>query len=101
MAVVAENDKNVLLFDKRKPNQIYETLRHDSKVTAIAWSPSEPNMICSVNEGGAALIWDLYDNSHIVDESGTGVANEKAENVERTRMCWCFLASLQRRQVST
>ena len=74
MAVVAEDDKNVLLFDKRKPNQIYETLRHDSKVTAIAWSPSEPNMICSVNEGGAALIWDLHDSGCIGEDGAEAQA---------------------------
>ena len=63
MAVVAENDTKVLLFDKRKPNHIVETLNHDTKVNAIAWSPKESNMICSVVEGGNALIWDLYDNN--------------------------------------
>ena len=68
MAVVAENDTKVLLFDKRKPNYIVETLNHDSKVNAIAWSPAQANMICSVVEGvnncGNALIWDLYDNNN-------------------------------------
>ena len=64
MAVVAENDTKVLLFDKRKPNHIVETLNHESKVNAIAWSPAQANMICSVVEGGNALIWDLYDNNN-------------------------------------
>ena len=59
MAVVAENDSNVLLFDKRKPNCVIESLNHENKVTAIAWAPHDKNLICSVNEGGSALIWDL------------------------------------------
>ena len=50
MAVVAEDSRYVYLFDKRKPNKILEQLDHECKVTAIAWSPSDPNMICSVGE---------------------------------------------------
>jgi len=62
-----------MLFDKRKPSQIMEQLCHESKVTAIAWSPSEANMICSVGEGGRALIWDLNDiNNGPVDEINGG-----------------------------
>ena len=68
MAVVQEDDLNVMLFDKRKPSSIMESLCHESKVTAIAWSPSEANMICSVGEGGRALIWDLNDASAPVEE---------------------------------
>mmetsp|Transcript_9558 Transcript_9558/g.13041 ORF Transcript_9558/g.13041 Transcript_9558/m.13041 type:complete len:82 (+) Transcript_9558:527-772(+) len=70
MAVVQEDDHNVMLFDKRKPSQIMESLCHESKVTAIAWSPSEASLICSVGEGGRALIWDLNDTSAPVDEVG-------------------------------
>ena len=59
MAVVAQDDNNVLLFDKRRPGQIVEKLTSEHKVTAIAWSPDKANMICSVYEQGRALIWDL------------------------------------------
>ena len=63
MAVVAQDDNKVMLFDKRKPYQIYETLYHgdnpDHHVSAIAWSPNDANMICSVGKAGNALIWDL------------------------------------------
>ena len=63
MAVVAQDDNKVLLFDKRKPYTVYETLYHgdnpEHPVTAIAWSPDNENMICSVGEAGNALIWDL------------------------------------------
>ena len=65
MAVVAENDQNVHIFDKRRPNAIYDSLYHRSKVNAIAWSPNEASLICSVGDGGNALIWDL--NEHGVE----------------------------------
>ena len=68
LAAVAEDDSNVLLFDKRKPNVIVETLCHDNKVTGIAWSPAEANLICSVGEGGRALIWDLNQKGGTADE---------------------------------
>ena len=68
MAVVAQDDMNVLLFDKRKPNTIVDTLCHRSKVNAIAWSPAAANMICSVGEGGNALIWDLNESGQPIDE---------------------------------
>lgn len=63
MAVVAEDDPKVYLFDKRRPNTIYDSLFHRSKVNAIAWSPNEANLICSVGEDGRALIWDLNESS--------------------------------------
>ena len=66
MAVVAENDNKVMLFDKRKPYSVYETLYHgdnpENHVTAIAWSPDNEHMICSVGEAGNALIWDLSED---------------------------------------
>ena len=67
MAVVAQDDSNVLLFDKRKPNTIVDTLGHGSKVSAIAWNPADANVICSVGEGGNALIWDLSETSQPVE----------------------------------
>ena len=88
MAVVAENDTNVLLFDKRKPSTIMETLCHESKVTNIAWSPSEPNMICSVGEGGNAFIWDLYDlggSPKAADNNRAEGASNKSNQTENKR----------------
>ena len=79
MAVVAQDDNNVLLFDKRRPNQIVDTLNRRSKVNAISWSPAASNLICSVHEDGNALIWDLNDSGQpIVDEQAG------AENQERS-----------------
>ena len=65
-----------MLFDKRKPSQIVEQLNHESKITAIAWSPSEANLICSVGEGGRALIWDLNDSYSTVIEDGEALAHD-------------------------
>ena len=73
MAVVAEEDTNVYLFDKRRPNTIFETLPHRSKVNAIAWCPHDSGLICSVGEGGNALIWDINEEQNQpqkTDENG-------------------------------
>ena len=72
IAVVAESDTNVLLFDRRKPNHIVETLRHDNKVTNIAWAPHDGNLICSVSEGGNALIWDLSEGLPVEGQAQEG-----------------------------
>ena len=88
MAVVQEDDHNVMLFDKRKPSMIIEKLNHENKVTAIAWSPSEANMICSVGEGGRALIWDLNDpnNEGSVDEAKTGAGHAQDSRSNQSLM---------------
>lgn len=77
MAVLAQDDTNVLLFDKRRPNAIVDTLCHDSKVNSIAWSPTDRNMLCSVEEGGKALIWDLSEAPSATNsEAGAEDENE-------------------------
>ena len=81
MAVCAEDYNNVLLFDKRRPNQIFDKLVHTSKVNAIAWSPDKANMICSVSEGGAALIWDLNDSG-----AGPVEAENQTEGGEQSKV---------------
>ena len=78
MAVVAENDSNVLLFDRRKPNHIVETLHHDAKVTAIAWAPHNADLICSVSERGSALIWDLKEG--LVQDGANNNNNDNASS---------------------
>ena len=78
LAVLAEDDSNILLLDKRKPNRHFETLNHkDQKVHSIAWSPDSPELICSVGDQNA-LIWDINrDTSEPVNEQGENV--EKLE----------------------
>ena len=80
MAVLAQDDTNVLLFDKRRPNTIVDTLCHDSKVSAVAWSPIDRNMLCSVCEGGKALIWDLSEAPSSAKSEGV----VEGENEERS-----------------
>lgn len=70
----------MLLLDKRKPNTIMDTLCQDSKVSAIAWSPTDRNVLCSVYEGGNALIWDLAEMNSGQSEAGL----DAAENEDRS-----------------
>ena len=86
MAVVAQDDNNVLLFDKRMPNRIYDTLSRRSKVNAIAWSPADASLICSVHEDGNALIWDLNDSGQpIIDEQSGAPPFSLENNQERSQ----------------
>ena len=48
-----------MMFDRRKPQTILYSLNQGSKVNAVAWSPVAANLLCSVDEGGSACIWDL------------------------------------------
>ena len=69
LAVLAVDDSNILLLDKRKPNKNIDTLSHkDQKVNSIAWSPECAELICSVGEQNA-LIWDINHESsaHVQD----------------------------------
>ena len=51
LAVLAQDDSNILLLDKRKPNKNLDTLNHkDQKVNAISWSPNNAELICSVGD---------------------------------------------------
>ena len=77
MAVVAQDDSNVLLFDKRRPNQILDTLNRSSKVNSISWSPAAANLICSVHEDGNALIWDLNESRQPIVDEQTGAENQE------------------------
>lgn len=61
--MVGQNDKHVMVFDCRRPTQGHDFLNHGSVVNAIAWCPNRDSLICSVGDGGNALIWDLAEDS--------------------------------------
>lgn len=47
-------------------------------MSAIAWNPSNANVICSVGKGGNALIWDLSESSSPDEVSPGGGLNERS-----------------------
>jgi len=69
IAVVARDDQELMIFDYRKPtpNQ-YDFLPHNSKVNGMAWSPQYESVICSITDGGRALIWDIDSDVNQRDE---------------------------------
>ena len=73
LAVLAQDDSNILLLDKRKPNKNLDTLNHkDQKVNAISWSPDNAELICSVGDTNA-LIWDInHDTSEPAGDASQG-----------------------------
>ena len=77
LAVLAADDSNILLLDKRKPNKNLDTLSHkDQKVNSIAWSPECAELICSVGEQNA-LIWDI--NHDTSEQPGDSQGGDKLE----------------------